>query len=252
MRSLRSTIAPLVLGLAAVLLPSAAGAATITVLSSFGMSEVINALAPAYQKQTGNTLVVYYDVGNLLLRRIAGGEPFDVAILPGDAMDRAVAGVEVDGPTRVVLARSGIGLAYKAGTPAPDVHDVDAFRRTILAARSVAYTTAGASGLYFISLCERLGIADQVKAKATVLQGGRTAELVASGRAALAAQQMSELLPVAGVAVVPFPPALQHDTPFVGALAAGSTKRAAGASLLRFLADPANAATIRAKGMEPG
>jgi molybdate transport system substrate-binding protein len=103
-----------------------------------------------------------------------------------------------------------------------------------------------------MSVCEKLGIADQVKAKSKVLQGGRVAELVARGEAELAAQQISELLPVAGVSIIPFPPDLQMYSSFPAAVASTSKQPQAAAALIRFLTDPKNAALLKAKGMEPG
>jgi len=237
--------------LTALLLGGVAQATEITVLSSNGMAEVMKVLGPQFEAATGNRLIVHYDVANLLKARIAGGEPFDVAILTGPTMDEMVQAGKVDPTTRAVIARSGVGVAYKTGSTPPDIHDTAAFRSTMLAARSVAYTTAGASGLYFISVCEKLGIDQQVKAKAKVIQGGRAAELVASGEAELAAQQISELLPVPGVTVIAFPPELQSYTSFPAAVGSASAHPQTAAALIAFLADPANAGVIRAKGMEP-
>jgi molybdate transport system substrate-binding protein len=238
--------------LTALLLGGVAQATEITVLSSNGMAEVMKVLGPQFEAATGNTLIVRYDVANVLKQRIAGGEAFDVAILTGPAMDEMVRTGKVDPATRAVIARSGVGVAYKTGSPAPDVHDAAAFRSTMLAVRSVAYTTTGASGLYFISVCEKLGIDQQVKAKAKVIQGGPAAALVANGEAELAAQQISELLPVPGVTVIAFPPELQSYTAFPAAVGAASAHPQAAAALIAFLTDPANAGVIRAKGMEPG
>jgi molybdate transport system substrate-binding protein len=237
--------------LTALLLGGVAQATEITVLSSNGMAEVMKVLGPQFEAATGNTLIVRYDVANALKQRIAGGEAFDVAILTGPTMDEMVRAGKVDPATRAVIARSGVGVAYKTGSPAPDIHDAAAFRGTMLAARSVAYTTTGASGLYFISVCEKLGIDVQVKAKAKVIQGGPAAALVANGEAELAAQQISELLPVPGVTVIAFPPELQSYTAFPAAVGAASAHPQTAAALIAFLTNPANAGVIRAKGMEP-
>jgi molybdate transport system substrate-binding protein len=238
--------------LTALLFGGVAQATEITVLSSNGMAEVMKVLGPRFEAATGNTLIVHYDVANVLKQRIVAGEAFDVAILTGPAMDEMVRSGKVDPATRTVIARSGVGVAYKTGSPAPDIHDAAAFRSTMLAARSVAYTTTGASGLYFISVCEKLGIDQQVKAKAKVIQSGPAAALVANGEAELAAQQISELLPVPGVTVIALPPELQNYTAFPGAVGAASAHPQAAAALIAFLTDPASAGVIRAKGMEPG
>lgn len=238
--------------LAVLLLTGTAQAAEIKVISSNALTEVLNALEPAFEKATGNKLVIHYDVANVLKKAILDGEPFDVAILTGATMDDLIVAGKITGATRAEIARSGAGVAYKTGAPRPDIHDAAAFKNAMLAAKSVAYTTQGASGLYFISVCEKLGIGDQVKAKAKVLQGGRVAELVAKGEAELAAQQISELLPVAGVTVISFPPELQQFTSFPAAVGSASTQQAAAAALIKFLTDPQNAELLKAKGMEPG
>ena len=237
---------------AVLLWAGATQAAEIKVISSNGLTEVLDALKPKYEKATGNKLTIHYDVANVLKKNIMDGEGFDLAILTGPAMDEMVQAGKVRPATRVEIARSGTGIAYKAGSPRPDIRDSQSFKAAMLAAKSIAYTTQGASGLYFISVCEKLGIGDQVKAKSKVLPGGRVAELVARGEAELAAQQMSELLPVAGVEVIAFPPELQKFTSFPGAVGAVSKRPKAAAALLRFLTDRKNAALIRAKGMEPG
>jgi molybdate transport system substrate-binding protein len=239
-------------GLAMVALTGVAQAAEVRVISSNALTEVLAVLGPQFEKATGNTLVIHYDTTNALKKDILDGEAFDVAILTGPAMDDLVRASKVDPATRAEIARSGVGVAYKTGAPAPDIHDAASFKDAMLAAHSVAYTTAGASGLYFMSVCEKLGIADQVKAKSKVLQGGRVAELVARGEAELAAQQISELLPVAGVSIIPFPPDLQMYSSFPAAVASTSKQPQAAAALIRFLTDPKNAALLKAKGMEPG
>jgi len=238
--------------LAMVALTGAAQAAEIRVISSNALTEVLAVLGPQFEKATGNTLVVHYDTTTALRKDIMAGEAFDVAILTGPAMDDLVHASKVDPATRAEVARSGVGVAYKTGAPAPDIHDAASFKNAMLAAHTVAYTTAGASGLYFMSVCEKLGIADQVKAKSKVLTGGRVAELVARGEAELAAQQISELLPVAGVSIVPFPPDLQMYSSFPAAVASTSKQPQAAAALIRFLTDPNNAALLKSKGMKPG
>jgi molybdate transport system substrate-binding protein len=237
---------------AVLLWAGAAQAAEIKVISSNGLTAVLDALKPKYEKATGNRLVIHYDVANVLKKNIMDGEAFDLAILTGPVMDEMVQAGKVRPTTRAEIARSGSGIAYKAGSPRPDIHDAESFKAAMLAAKSIAYTTQGASGLYFISVCEKLGIADEVKAKSKVLPGGRVAELVARGEAELAAQQISELLPVAGVQVIAFPPELQKFTSFPGAVGTASKRPKAAAALIKFLTGRTNAALIRAKGMEPG
>jgi molybdate transport system substrate-binding protein len=214
------------------------------------MTEVLRVLIPRYEQRSGNTVVVRYDIGSVLAQRIQNGEAFDAAILPVAALDPLAASGLVDRTTVTPIARSGIGLAYRSGAPAPDIHDTAAFRGTILAARSIAYVSGGASGAAFLDICRQLGIDRQVQAKAHAVASGPAA-LVVNGQADFATQQISELLAVAGVTVVPFPPELQRYTTFTGSVATASAQHDAAVDFLRFLADPANVPVLQAKGMIP-
>jgi len=234
------------------LLASAVQAAEIKVISADGVREVLDVLKAKYEKATGNKLVIRYGVANVLKNDIVDGEAFDLAILTGPVMDEMVQAGKVNPATRVDIARVGLGIAYKAGAPKPDIHDAESFKAAMLAAQSIAYIRQGASGLYFISVCEKLGIGDQVKAKVTALPGGHAAELVAKGEAELATQLISDLLPVAGVQVIDFPPDLQKFILFPGAVGPAAKQPEAAAALLKFLTDPENAPVMKAMGMELG
>jgi molybdate transport system substrate-binding protein len=229
-----------------------AHAAEIKVLSSNGVTVVMEKLGPQFEHATGNTLKIRFDVSNVLVADIAKGETFDVVILTGPTIDGEMKQGKVVAGSRVDIAKSGVGVAYKVGAPKPDIHDAESFKRTMLAAKSIAYTTQGASGQYFIGVAERLGIGDAVKAKSKVLQGGRVAELVAKGEAEFAVQQISELKPVQGVEVVPLPPELQSFTVFAGGIGADAKQPAAAQALIKFLAAPAALPVIKAAGMDPG
>jgi molybdate transport system substrate-binding protein len=237
---------------AVLLLHGAAQAAEIKVIASNGVTEIMNVLGPQYERATGNKLVIHYDVANVLKTAIEGGEAFDAAILTGPVTDALIQEGKLAAASRIDIAKSAVGLAYRAGSPKPDITTSDAFKQTLLNAKSVAYTTQGTSGQYFVSLTDRLGIADAVKAKSVVIQGGRVAELVAKGDAEFAVQQLSELLPVPGVQVLPLPPELQKYTVFTGAAGTGAKHPKAAAALIKLLAAPRNNPVIKAKGMEPG
>jgi molybdate transport system substrate-binding protein len=155
--------------------------------------------------------------------------------------------------SRADLARSGIGVAVKSGAPKPDIGSVDAFRRTLLSAKSIAYTATGASGIYFAGVTEKLGIGAEVKAKAKTPAGGHVAELVARGEAEMAVQMISELRGVPGADYVgPLPGDLQMYTVFSAGIFAGAKEAEAAQALIRFLSTPDAAATYKAGGMEPG
>ena len=137
------------------------------------------------------------------------------------------------------------------GTPKPDIGTADAFRRTLLAARSFARNEGADSGIYMKGLIERLGIADQMKPKTTLVPSGYVAELVARGEVEIAAQQVSELMSVQGVDVTPLPAEIQHTMVFTAGLPATPGSPAAVDALVRFLTAPAAAPVIRSKGLEP-
>jgi len=156
--------------------------------------------------------------------------------------------------SRVDVAKVGIGVAVKAGAPLPDIATVEAFRRTLLAARSVAYIdpkAGGSSGIYFDGLLDRLGIAGEVRPKARLKQGGYVADLVASGEAEVAVHQISEIVPVKGVVLVgPLPAEVQNFTTYTAAIGADAKDAAAAKALVDRLAGPAAGPILKTKGME--
>jgi molybdate transport system substrate-binding protein len=165
-----------------------------------------------------------------------GGERADIVILTREGLDELVAEGAVVAASVVDLARSYVGIAVKAGTPHPDIATAAAFRATLLAARSVAYSRIGASGIYFAELIARLGIATEIIARATITSGF-TAERLISGEADLAVQQISELKQVGGIEVVgPIPLFLQTPAVFSAGRMATSEEAAPADALLRFLA----------------
>ncbi len=229
-----------------------ASAAEIKVLSSNGTSAIVRAIGAEFARRTGNTVVTKFDVAVLLQKDIEAGEGFDLAVLTRGVIDALVAKGAIEAAAHADVARSGIGVAVRAGARKPDIGSVAAFRRTFLDAGSVAYTTVGGSGIHFVKMLERLGIADVVRAKARTQPGGTVGELVARGEAEIAVQQVSELLPVEGIELVgPFPPELQLITVFSAGVSPHAENPEAARSLLRFFAEPAALAVIKAKGMDP-
>lgn len=247
-----SLAAMAIMGSAVAAMQGAATAAEIKVLSSNGVKAILDELAPQFERATGRKLVITFGVAAALKKDIEGGATFDVTILTASAIDDLIKQGKVKGPS-AMIAKSGTGVAVKAGAPKPDISTTEAFRRTLLAAKSVAYTTQGASGQYFMTVLDRLGIAAEIKAKAKTQAGGAVAELVARGEAELAVQQISELLPVKGADYVgPFPPELQNYTAFTAALGPATKEPAAAKALIEFLTAPSTVSVIKAKGMEPG
>jgi molybdate transport system substrate-binding protein len=185
-----------------------------------------------------------------LLRRIVAGERADVAILTAEGVERLLAEGVLRADTRRDLVRSAIGLAVPAGAAHPRIGSVDELRAALLAAPSLVYSRAGASGIFFAELLERLGITAEVNAKATVIPQGFTAEVVARREAALAIQQVSELMAVPGVEVVgPLPEGANTRAVFSAALFAGA--RPGAAALLNDIAAALTPEALRAAGLEP-
>jgi molybdate transport system substrate-binding protein len=152
----------------------------------------------------------------------------------------------------VDLARSYVGIAVKAGADHPDIATEAGLRLALLAARSVAYSRIGASGILFARLIERLGVASEINARANIIPSGFTAEKLVTGEADLAVQQISELKQVAGIEIVgPIPHQLQTPAVFSAGLMAASNKPEPAERLLRFLASPEVATVLRESGLEP-
>ncbi|HEX9463800.1 MAG TPA: substrate-binding domain-containing protein [Alphaproteobacteria bacterium] len=223
----------------------------ITVFSSNGVRAVLLDLAPEFERRTGHTLAITFDPANALKERIARGETFDAAILTPPVMAEMIAQEKIVSGSPRTIARVGCGLAVRAGGAKPDTATVDGFKRTLLAAKSIARTRVGASGIHFTHLIKTLGIADAVDRKSRFVAGGLTAELAASGETELAVQLISELKAVAGVDIVEFPAPLQEYVVMVGGVSAAAKEPQTAAALLAVLSGPDAAPVLRAKGMEP-
>jgi len=229
-------------------------ASAITIMSSGGLKAVIGGLAGAFEAAGRNKLAPVFGPPMAIKSRIEAGEAVDVAVLAAALIDAlAGAGKLVPG---VVVARSGLGLAMRAGAPKPDIGTVAAFRRTLLEARSIVCTDpagGGASGIHFHKLIEELGIADAVRGKLRLNSGSYNAELVARGEAELAIQQISEIVPVKGAELIgPLPAEIQLTTAFKAAIGANAPAGAAARELIAFLTSPTAARVIAANGMQPG
>ncbi len=224
----------------------------IHVFSGNGMRAALAELTPRFERESGNTLRVSYDPAQIILRRVDNGETADVALLGEEAIDRLVAAGIVAASSRRLLARNGIGLGVRAGAPKPDIATREVFVQALRAADSIAYTSEGASGIYFAALIERLGIGDTVRAKARTQPGGLVGELVVAGQAQMAIQQLPELLAVPGIEVVgPLPDEVQKINTTAAGVFTRSQAGAAASSLIEFLASAPAREVFRAKGFEP-
>lgn len=230
-----------------------AQAAEVIVFSTIGVRAVMQELGPRFERDTGHKLVMSFDVAGALKRRIEAGESFDVAILTVPVMDDLVKQNKLVAETRVTVARGGMGLAVRAGAPKPEIGSAEPFKRTLLAAKSIAYPKEGLTGLHMASVLQRLGIADAMAPRSTLTGAGSPAELVARGEVEMAAHIIPELLAVPGVELLgPLPPELQMYIVLPGGVATGASAPQAARELLKFLTGPAALQLLKAKGYEPG
>ncbi len=232
---------------------SVAAAAEIKVFSTIGVRSVMQELGPRFESATGHKLVLSFDVANALKRRIDAGESFDVAILTVPVIDALIKENKLIADTRTVIARGGMGLAVRAGAPKSDIGTAEAFKRTLLNAKSIAYPKEGLAGITVMKVQERLGIADAMAPKATLTGAGSPAELVARGEVEMAAHIIPELLANKGVELLgPFPAELQTYIILPAGINTSAAEPQAARELLRFLTGPVAVPLIKAKGYEPG
>jgi len=221
----------------------------IKVMLSAAFKEAYLELVPEFERASGHKVTSFWVPSVQMISRLKGGEVVDLVILSAAALeDLRGAGIVSE---RNDLAKSGIGVAVKAGAPRPNISSGDAVKRAVLAAKSVVYST-GPSGIYLIGLFQRMGIAEKIQGKIRQVQGEPAGGVVARGEAELGFQQMSELLPVPGIDVIgPLPPDIQQVTVFSAGLHASARAPDAARALVKFLKAPAAAPVIRKKGMEP-
>lgn len=256
MRPFNPTLKALAAG-AALMLAASAHAADVRVVSSGGFAQAYKDLSGAYERASGNHLISEWGPSmgatkNAIPARLARGEPVDVVIMVGDALDKLMAEGLLEPGSKVVLANSPIACAVRHGAPVPDISTVDGLRKTFLHASHVAYSDS-ASGEYIKrQLLDKLGIRQQMEGKAAQIPATPVGEIIAHGEADFGCQQRSELKPVKGIDIAGLiPQEVQLTTQFSGAVVRGAAHADAGRALLRFLAAPANAAAIEATGLEP-
>jgi molybdate transport system substrate-binding protein len=258
MKSISTGFRALVLGIASILLlAGAAGAAEVRVMISGGLTAAYKALVPDFERVTGHKVITAYGPSmgtteNAIPVRLERSEPADVLIMVGYALGDLVDKGKVIADTRVDLVKSPIGMAVKSGAPKPDISSVDALKKTLLAAKSVAYSDS-ASGVYISTeMFQKLGIADEMKDKARAIPAEPVGGVVARGDAEMGFQQISELKPVTGIDIVGQLPAdVQKITVFSAGIATGSKEPEAGKALIRFLASPVARYIIVNSGLEP-
>ena len=226
---------------------------TLKVMTSNALRTVFRDLLPAFERAHHIKIDASYDPAKRVQLRLAAGETADVAVSNLPAIERMISENILDATSRREFAHYGIGIAVKAGAAKPDISTVDAFKRTLLAARSIACTIDGASGIYFAELIKRLGIAEAVNAKASRQPGGLCAEQLLDGRADIAIQQVPELLAAGpGIEVSALLPAeLQKMSVLSAGVFKASTQAQAGRTFIDFLATPASLLSFKAAGFDP-
>ena len=230
-----------------------ARAAEIRVISSNALKTTLEQLAPAFEKATGHKLVFTWGAAVPLKAEIEKGATFDVAVLTTAAVDDLIRQGKLVGATRAALANSHAGVAVHKGTHKPDISSVEAFKRALLNAKSVAYVEQGGTGIYLKGLLQRLGIADALKDKIKLLPPENPAALaIANGEAEIGMTQISEILPYDGAELVgPLPKEIQLTTSFEIAVGASSRQSEPAKTLIKFLTASAAAPVFKAKGLDP-
>ncbi|WP_454628978.1 substrate-binding domain-containing protein [Bradyrhizobium cenepequi] len=225
---------------------------TVRLLSTLALKGAVANLAGQYEASAGVRIDADFAPTLALLDRIRRGAGADVLILTQEGLAELVREGRVAAESCVDLARSYVGIAVRAAAVHPDIASEAALRAALLGARSVVYSRIGASGIFFAQLIERLGVAAEVNAHATVIPSGFTAERLITGEADLAVQQISELKQVAGIEVVgPIPRELQTPAVFSAGRMTGAEKAAHADRLLRYLASAEVAPVLRESGLEP-
>ena len=230
-----------------------AEAAEVRVFSANGVKLIMAELVPRFESATGYKLIVTRAGPGELRRRILDGQEFDVAFLPAETLrDLATLG-KIAAGSMVDIARSDIGIAVREGSEKPDTSSAEAFKRSLLAAASIAITdpaSGGVTSVHFVNVLKRLGIADAIEPRLRLTRDISNAELVARGEAEMAVELAHEIRSVAGVEFVPLPLEFQRGIVFAAGIAAGAPESAEAKALITFLTGPSVAPMIVAAGME--
>jgi molybdate transport system substrate-binding protein len=229
-----------------------AGAAELKVLSGNGGRAAIRELCSRFEKETGNKLSLRFEVNAEIKRKIDAGEEFDVALLNPPVIDALIQTGKILASSRADIGHAGIGLAVRAGAEKPDIASTDAFKRALLGAKSVAFPGQGASGVYFVNLLHRLGIAEPMKPKLRPMPAEDTVEVVARGEAEMVVVIASRIVDVPGVELVGLIPAeLQTSIGITAGISVAARDADTARELIRFLTAPAAAPILKSKGITP-
>src|SRR3954467_12865852 len=231
-------------------------AAEVKVFTSVALTGALNEISPIFEQKTGHKLVIDFNLAAVQKKRIVDGDRADVIILTRPMMENLAKQNKLPPGTLVNVAGTPVALAARAGVPKPDISTVETFKQTLLSARSISYADpakGGLSGVVASKAIERLGIAEQMKPKTTLVPGAQSPDLVAKGEVELGIAQASEIVPNAGAQLVgPLPGELGSMTHFSGGVGAESASANAAKDLIDFLAGQEAGSHFKAKGFEPG
>ena len=229
-------------------------AAEIKVLSAGAMKSITTELGESFRQETGHTIVITTGTAGEIRQKMVSGEWTDVVIVTDSVLEQLATPGLIVADTRVDIARTAIGVAVRQGAPLPDIATTEAFKQSILAAKSLVYTDparGATSGIHFAAVLQRLGIADAAKGKTVLWPGGYAAEALVTGQAELCVHQISEILPVKGVTLVgPLPKELQKLTTYSAAVASLATKPEVARAFVAYLARPSFKPKLAAAGLD--
>ena len=233
---------------------SVARANEIKVLSASALHPIVDALIPDFERSSGHKVTVAYGTAGAVADLVQKGEAADIILSSAPMVDRLRAQGKVVPGDRVIIAKVGVGVFVRKGAAKPDISSADAFKRSMLAAKSIAYPDpagGGASGIYVAGLLERLGIAAEMKPKSNLSKLETLYSSVASGEVEIGFNQVSEILAQPTVELVgPLPSAIQNYTQFAPGLVSGSSQTDAATALVVFVSSPAAQSVLKAKGFE--
>jgi molybdate transport system substrate-binding protein len=254
MKSMARARAALLLCLVLVASPAChAQAAELQVLAGAGIRVALNEIATQFEKATGHTVVIRYGTAPELIKMVAAGGPFDLGVFPADVFKDQATRAQFTPGSMPHVARIGIGVAVPAGAPKPDITTPEAFKQTLLKARSIASIPASATGAYLSTVYERLGIAEEVKARMKAQpEPQQIPAAVGKGEAELAVFILNVLMDPRLDVVGPLPAELQRDTVYLTGVATDAKDPAAARAFISYIMAPEGAAVIKAKGMTPG
>lgn len=237
---------------------SSASANEIRVLSTIAVKSVMEDLIPRFERESGHRVAIQYGTTAVLKKQIEAGESFDVAIFtPPELINEMVKQGAIAADTRTDFARTSVGVAVRRGTPKPDISSLEAFRKSLLAAKSIGYTDparGGTSGVHLKAVIDRLGIAGLVDAKTKLSPGiPPLVESIANGEVEIGVLQISEIVADPRLELVGLlPKGAEKATVMTIGLRTDSKETTAGRALIRFLTSPDVAPVIKARGLEPG